>query len=96
MPRRHARSNNDGVVVSQAVYKKHERYPPSGGELVPAVLESGGRPCDELVSFVRSYGQGLAPADRSLAISTAWRQISRTLAVGNAEMLLSAGSVLGT
>ena len=56
---------------------------------------SGGRPSDELVAFVRTCGQGLAPGERTLAIAGVWRQISRTLAVGNAEMLLSAGVVLG-
>ena len=59
------------------------------------MLESGGRPSDELVSFVRTYGRGLGPVERSAVISTAWRNISRTLAVGTAEMLLSAGQCLG-
>ena len=89
-------SKRDGLAAAQWADDKHSRYPPPGGELVPAVLESGGRPCDELVSFIRTYGQGLDPADRSAVISTAWRSISRTLQVGNAEMLLSAGAVLGT
>ena len=93
-PRRQARSRKDGLAATQRVDEKHARYPPSGGELIPAVLETGGRPSDELTAFVRAYGQGLAPEERSLAISTAWRQISRTLAVGNAEMLLSAGHCL--
>ena len=94
--RRQARSGKDGLAATQAVDKKHQRYPPAGGELVPAVLESGGRPSDELIAFVRTYGQGLEPADRSTVISFAWRSISRTLATGNAEMLLSAGVCLGT
>ena len=72
------------------VDKKRARYPPAGGELVPAVLESGGRPADELVAFVRSYGRDLPDAERSTVIAEAWRQVSRTLAVGNAEMILSA------
>ena len=90
VPRRRARSNKDGLAASQAVDKKRVRYPPAGGELVPAVLESGGRPADELVAFVRSYGHGLSDSERSSAIASAWRQIQRTLAVGNAEMVLSA------
>ena len=88
--RRWARSNNDGLAASQAVGVKRNRSPPSGGELVPAVLETGGRPADELVSFVRSYGQDLPEAERSVVIATAWRRIQRTLVVGNAEMILSA------
>jgi hypothetical protein len=90
LPRRRARSNKDGLAANQAVDKKRVRYPPEGGELVPAVLEAGGRPSDELVAFIRSYGYGLSNAERSEVISQAWRQISRTLAIGNAEMILSA------
>ena len=89
-PRRQARSNKDGLACSQAVDKKRERYPPSGGTLVPAALEAHGRPCDELVTFVRTYGHGLDAAERSAVISQTWRQISRVLQVGNAEMVLSA------
>ena len=89
-PRRRARSNNDGLAASQMVDKKRARYPPSGGSLVPAALETHGRPCDELVALVRSYGHGLDQAERSVVISQTWRQISRVLQVGNAEMVLSA------
>ena len=88
--RRQARARTDGVAAAQAVDRKRARYPPAGGELIPAVLESGGRPADELVAFVRSYGQGLPEAERSGVISTTWRKIQRCLAFGNAEMLLSA------
>ena len=90
LPRRRARSNKDGLAASQAVDEKRTRYPPHGGNLVPAVLESGGRPSDELVAFVRTYGHGLPDADRSKVISSTWRQISRVLQCGNAEMVLSA------
>lgn len=58
--------------------------------MVPAVLETGGRPADELVSFARSYGANLPEAERPAVIATAWRRIQRTLVVGNAEMILSA------
>ena len=90
LPRRTARANTDGLAAAQAVDRKRVRYPPAGGELVPAVLESGGRASDELVAFVRSYGQDLPEAERSTVIAEAWRQIHRTLAVGNAEMIPSA------
>ena len=79
-----------GLPLSQAVDKKRTRYPPRGGQLVPAALESLGRPSDELVSFVRNYGSNLPDAERSAVISKTWRQISRTLQLGNAEMILSA------
>ena len=42
LERRWARSNNDGLAASKAVGVKRNRYPPAGGELVPAVLEKGG------------------------------------------------------
>ena len=89
-PRRQARARTDGLAAAQAVDKKRARYPPAGGELIPAVLESGGRPADELVAFVRSYGRDLPEVERSSLIATAWRQFQRCLATGNAEMLLSA------
>ena len=57
---------------------------------MPAVLESGGRPCDELVTLVKSYGKGLSLSDRSEVIGGMWCDISRTLQLGNAEMVLSA------
>ena len=74
---------------------KRVRYPPAGGELVPAVIESNGRPSDELVSFVRSYGQGLPQGERVELLARTWRGISRTLQFGNAEMVLSALGTLG-
>ena len=58
--------------------------------MAQAVLETGGRPADELVSFVRSYGQNLPEMERSAVIATAWRRIQHMLVVGNAVMILSA------
>lgn len=90
VPRRRAKSNKDGLAASQAVDKKRLRYPPSGGELVPALVETGGRTSDELLAFARSYGSNLPASERSGVISSFWRQMSRVLAIGNAEMVLSA------
>ena len=78
-PRRRARCNKDGLAASNMVDEKRDRYPPHGGELVPMVFETNGRP-----------SHGLPLADRAETVGTAWRQISRTLQVGNAEMVLSA------
>ena len=90
-PRRLARSQKDGLAAAQMVDYKRDRYPPREGlDLVPMVFETGGRPSDEAVSFVRSYGAGLEDADRSELLSRIWRDISRTLQQGNAEMILSA------
>jgi len=58
--------------------------------LVPLVFETNGRASDEAVAFVRAYGVGLPQANRAEVIGTTWRQISRTLQLGNAEMVLSA------
>ena len=89
-PRQRARSNKDGLAASNAVDDKRERYPPAGGELVPLAFEAGGRPADETVAFVRSWGHGLAPAERTEVIRYAWQQFSTIMQTGNAEMLLSA------
>ena len=72
------------------VHEKRERYPPQHGNLAPLVFESGGRQSDTAVEFIRSYGHGLDDADRAVVLGTLWRQISRRLQTGNAEMLLSA------
>ena len=89
-PRKQARSNKDGLAAMNQVDEKRRRYPPAGGELVPMVFESNGRPSEEAASFIRSYGHALPAAERSEVVSTAWRQISRILQTGNAEMILSA------
>ena len=89
-PRQRARAGKDGVPVADAVGQKRQRYPPSGGELVPLVFEAGGRPAEETVAFVRSWAAELDDAERSKVIRHAWQQYSCTLQSGNAEMILSA------
>ena len=64
--------------------------PPSGGELIPLVFEAGGRPAEETVEFVPSWGLELDPAERSNVIRYAWQQYSTVLQSGNAEMIFSA------
>jgi len=89
-PRQRARARRDSVSAAEAVRGKRRCYPPSGGELVPLVFEAAGRPAEETVAFVRSWGLDLEPADRSRAIRFAWQQYSCALQSGNAEMILSA------
>ena len=89
-PRQRARADKCGLAASQAVDGKRLRYPPSGGELVPLAFEAGGRPAEETVSFVRSWGYGLDGAERSDEIRYAWQQYSTLLQAGNAEAILSA------
>ncbi len=88
-PRRRARANKDGLTAAQMVEEKRDRYPPQHGNLAPLVFESGGRPSDEAASFIRGYGHDLSNAEKSQTLSTFWRQLSRTLQVGNAEMVMS-------
>ena len=89
-PRQRACAGKDGVAAADAVRGKRVRYPPTGGNLVPLVFEAGGRPAEETVAFVRSWGAGLDSAERSRVIRFAWQQYSTVLQSGNAEMLLSA------
>ena len=72
------------------VDEKRRRYPPEGGELVPMVFESNGRPSDEATAFVRAYGHGLPKAERGEGVSTFWRRMSRHSQTGNAEIIISA------
>ena len=88
--RRTARAHRDGVAAATRADEKRRRYPASGGELVPFVVESGGRPCDSVVSFIRSYGHGLNPTERADTLASVWRRLSRVLQTGNADTILSA------
>ena len=90
LPRQRVRAGRDGTPAYDAVREKRRRYPPTGGELVPLVFEAGGRPADETVAFVRSWGVDAEPAERSDIIRFAWQQYSCVLQSGNAEMILSA------
>ena len=89
-PREQARSNKDGLAASNAADEKRDRYPPAGGDLVPLAFEAAGRPGEETVKFVRSWGLGLDGGERSGVIRFAWQQFSTILQTGNAEMILSA------
>ena len=51
-------------------------------------FEAGGRPADETVAYVRSWGCGLEPAERSEVIRYGWQQLSTILEIGNAGILL--------
>ena len=89
-PRQRLRADRDGAAAADAVRGKRARYPPSGGELVPLIFEAGGRPAEETVAFVRSWGLEMGSAERSKVIRYAWQQYSTVLQSGNAEMILSA------
>ena len=78
------------MAAADAVRGKRQRYPVSGGELVPLIFEAGGRPADETVAFARSWATDLDDVERSQVIRYAWQQYSCILQSGNAEMILSA------
>ena len=88
--RQQARSKKDGLAVSNAVDAKHLRYPPSGGELIPIGFEIGGRPGEETISYVRSWGNGYDAGEKTEIIRYGWQQLSTLLQTGNADMVLSA------
>ena len=88
-PCQRARARKDGLAAVSAVNGKRRRYPPSGGDLVPLAFEDGGRPADETVAYVRTWGHGLTPGERSEVIRYGWQQLSSRLQIGNAEMILS-------
>ena len=48
--------------------EKRERYPPAEGALVPMAFEAGGRAAEETLAFVRTWGSGLEPAERTEVI----------------------------
>ena len=72
-PRQRLRADRDGAAAADAVRGKRARYPPSGGELVPLIFEAGGRPAEETVAFVRSWGLEMDSAERSKVIRYAWQ-----------------------
>ena len=58
--------------------------------MVPLAFEVGGRPAQETIDYVRSYGHGLDDSQRSTIINNMWQSLSVLLQVGNGEMILSA------
>ena len=95
MSRQRARADKDGLAASNAVTTKQERYPPEGGELVAMAFETGGRPAEETVTFVQSWGHDLPSGERTQALRYAWQQLSILLQVGNAEIVLSSNGGSG-
>ena len=69
------RAGKDGAAAADAIRGKRSRYFPSGGEIVPSVVEAGGRLVEETVVFVRAWGleldQAVRPNDASQQCSTA-------------------------
>ena len=66
---------------------KRRRYP--GPDLVPFVIEAGGRLGEAAQSLIRSVAPK-DPVERAMAISTAKKTLSSLLQFGNAEVLIGA------
>ena len=91
------RAQRFGCAASDAAAAKRRRYAEAGAALVPFALEAGGRPSDEAAAFVRLCGSAYTQTNRSEDGTPApsptgrlWQELSTTLQLGNAEILLSA------
>jgi len=91
------RALRDVSAASDAAAAKRRRYAEASAALVPFALEAGGRPSDEAAAFVRLCGSAYTQTNRSEDGTPApsptgrlWQELSTTLQLGNAEILLSA------
>ena len=80
-----ALAKNEGKAAADAAAEKRRRYANAGDALVPLPLEAGGRPGVDFAHWVRQLADG-----DSLACASIWRDVSSTLQMWNAELLLSA------
>ena len=86
------RALHDGRTAADAAADKRRRYARAGPALIPLALESGGRPGEDLVNFVRRCGAAWAAThdDDLSAYARLWYECSTTLQRGNAELILAA------
>ena len=77
------------MAAADAEDEKRKRYP--GPDLVPFVVEAGGRLGEAAESLIRSVAPK-DPVERSMAISAAKRSLSTLLQLGNAEVVIGAHS----
>ena len=75
------RSLQDGVAAAQEEEEKRIRY--LGPDLIPFVVEAGGRLGEAAQQLVRSVAPR-DPVDRSVAIASAKRALSFLVQMGNA------------
>ena len=74
-----------GKAAADAAADKRRRYANAGDALIPLALEAGGRPGEDFVHFVRQMAGG-----DSAACSCIWHDVSSTLQMHNAELILGA------
>jgi hypothetical protein len=91
-----SRARRDGKAAADAAASKRRRYPLGGASLVPLPFETGGRPGEDTIGFVRRCGAAWAAlhgeddAEKQVATSQLWQECSTLLQLGNAELILSA------
>ena len=81
------RASQDGAAAAQKEDDKRKRYP--GPDLVPFVVEAGGRLGESAEALIRSVAPK-DPVERASAIAAAKRSLSSPLQLGNAEALIGA------
>ena len=81
------RAVHDGAAAAHEEDEKRKRYP--GPDLVPFVVEAGGRLGEAAELLIRSVAPK-DPVERSAAISAAKRALSNLVQLGNAEVVLGA------
>jgi hypothetical protein len=90
------RARRDGLAAAEAAAAKRRRYPLGGPSLVPLAFESGGRPGEDTIGFVRQCGTAWAAlhgedsVEMKLGTGRLWQEVSTLLQLGNAELILSA------
>ena len=84
---RRLRSKHDGEAAAHEEDDKRKRDP--GPDLVPFVLEAGGRLREAAETLIRS-GAPKDPVERAAAVASAKRTLSSLLQLGNAEVVIGA------
>ena len=80
-----ALARNEGKAAADAAADKRRRYEAAGPTLIPLRLEAGGRPGQDTIHWIRQMADG----DSTKCIQL-WHELSCTLQLWNAELLLGA------
>ena len=80
-----ALARTDGKAAADAAAEKRRRYANAGDALAPLALEAGGRPGEDLSHWFRQLADG-----DSNVCAALWHNISSTLQMHNAELILGA------
>jgi len=80
-----ALARTDGKAAADAAAEKRRRYEAAGPSLTPLPLEAGGRPGEDTIHWIRRMADG-----DSTKCTQLWHELSCTLQLWNAELLLGA------